>query len=385
MKVLLINDTSKWYHFGCAATSKALIEAIEKIGYIISSLPITETYKIKDAPVTKEGFFDQKQYHNFIKQNPDLIEMIKQHDIVIFNGEGTLHGLNQAPASLLYVAYIAKKEFGKHVEILNHSAYPEHSALLNDTQEAAIYKLVYNIIDFASIREPISFNTMKTLGVHTSESFDCLPLYIRDHYKKTNIKYNDVLLVAGSATWLQLNIPSDLKGNIEDFRQSLSNFNIYLNQMTELGFKIKFLYGAAAYPAKDDREFIEYMNNKLHVNWEVYEATSIMDWLKEIEEATILVSGRFHHTIAAASLGTYFIALNSNTPKIEGLLQILGSDQIIQYDDNKLSERLLTLTYNKLLSSEIGTSFRGNDYMDLLCTKAEKNFDGLKNYKNNKN
>ena len=37
-----------------------------------------------------------------------------------------------------------------------------------------------------------------------------------------------------------------------------------------------------------------------------------------------LVSGRFHYSIAAAWLGTPFIALDSNTPKMDGLMQTLG-------------------------------------------------------------
>lgn len=381
MKVLLINDTTKWYHFGCTATSIALIESIKKLGHSVTSLPITETYKIKSAPLTKEGFLDKNQFQEFVKHNPDLINIIKQCDSIVFNGEGTLHGINPAPVSLLYLAYIAKMYFGKHVEILNHSAYPQHDTSLGDTQESSIYKLVYETIDFAAIREPISFNTMKALGVKTGECFDCMPLYIRDHYIKSEIKLPNQLLIAGSATWLQLNIPSDQKGNIEDFTEGLSGFNLYLQEMSARGYGIKFLYGADSNPAKDDREFIEYMKINFQNSLEVYEASSLDDWLKTIEESTLLVSGRFHHTIAAASLGTHFIALNSNTPKIEGLMQILGLEKVIRYNDKEIYSRLLQLTESKLLASSQSTNLdplKGPSHLEALCVKAEKNFDGLK-------
>ena len=38
----------------------------------------------------------------------------------------------------------------------------------------------------------------------------------------------------------------------------------------------------------------------------------------------MLLSGRFHHSIAAAWMGTPLVSLPSNTRKIDGLLQRLG-------------------------------------------------------------
>jgi len=372
MEILLLNDTTNWYHFGCTATSIALIEGIKKLGHVVTSLPITEIYQIKSTPSTKAGFLDKNEYQVFAKNNPDLIQLIVQHDAIIINGEGTLHGITSAPRSLLYLAYIAKTEFAKHVEILNHSAYPQHDTSLANTEEAAIYKLVYDIIDFAAIREPVSFRVMKNLSIKIEESFDCMPLYIRNHYVKTNAKQTNKLLIAGSATWLELNIASNLRGNIEDFTQGLSGFNQYVQEMSSRGFKIKFLYGADSFPAKDDKEFIEYMQNNFQANFEVYQASTLDDWLRCIEEATILLSGRFHHTIAAACLGTHFIALNSNTPKMEGLMQALALKAPISYNDPAICDKLLQLT-NKKLFLETNIPF----YLDILCSKAVRNFDHL--------
>ncbi len=328
--------------------------------------------------MTKEGFLDNMNSQIFIKHNSSLINLIKQHDAIIFNGEGTLHGLNQAPVSLLYVAYIAKKIFNKHVEILNHSAYPQHNTLIGNTQEAAIYKLVYDNIDFASIREPVSFNTMKKLNIKAVESFDCMPLYIRDNYIKSNIKHSKELLIAGSATWLQLNIPSNQKGNIEDFTQGLLGFNKYLRKMSSKGFKIKFLSGAKGYPSKDDKEFIEYMQKQFQINWEVYEAASLNDWLRTIEESTMLVSGRFHHTIAAASLRTPFLMLNSNTPKMKGLAKVLSYGKIIKYDDHEIYDKLMKQTDKELSSSKKETYFQDSSLLNKLCAKSEVNFECLR-------
>jgi len=45
MKILLLNDTTNWYHFGCTATSTALIEKMKALGHKVTTLSITETYK----------------------------------------------------------------------------------------------------------------------------------------------------------------------------------------------------------------------------------------------------------------------------------------------------------------------------------------------------
>ena len=119
MKALLINDTSKWYHFGCAGTSTALKEEIIKLGYELTALPISETYKISSVHFDYGGFLETKNYEKFVYYNQDLDKLLKEHDIIIINGEGTLHGNRQAPIGLLYVAYIAKKILNKHVEILD--------------------------------------------------------------------------------------------------------------------------------------------------------------------------------------------------------------------------------------------------------------------------
>lgn len=379
MKILLFNDTTNWYHFGCTATSTALIEKIKTLGHTVTTLAITETYKIQSSPNTKKGFLSKTILQQFEHDNPRLIQLVKQHDVIVINGEGTLHGLNPAAASLLYVAYIAKTEYVKHVEILNHSAYPQHDETIEKTSAAAaVYKLVYETIDYAAIREPVSLATMKKLGVNAVACFDCLPIYINDHYQVGKVlKDPQLILIAGSASWLQLNIPSSERGHIQCFAPGLSEFNRYLENLAKQNYRIKFLYGANGLPAKDDREFLEYMSKAFGSMIEVYEAHSIDDWLHVIESAAMLVSGRFHHTLAAASLGVPYIALNSNTPKMSGLMQVIEPSQaIINYNDEYLFAQLSSLTKKKLAKNS--NNSQTNTQLMHLYQKAEKNVDALK-------
>ena len=370
-KVLLINDTTYWYHFGCTATSKALKLAIEATGATLQAISITETYKIVGAPTTKDGFLNKDNFQSFVDANRDLMEAIRDNDILVINGEGTLHGLRQAPLSLLYIAFAAKKFLGKNVEIINHSVYPQDDLKLDKPEITEIYELVYNHIDYSAIREPESFNLMKRLGVPAVQSFDCMPFYIREKYKFHKTKDTRTLLVAGSAAWLHLNILSSERGNIDEFEDGLSGFIQYLHKMSEQGYRIEFLYGAAEHPAKDDREFMAFIEPRLSTSWTVIEAKSLDEWLGHIERANLLVSGRFHHTIAAACLGTNFIILNSNTPKVEGMAKVLGCGDVLNYRDPDIVEKLLVKT-EEAEKGVLKQCDLGN-----LCSMSANNFNGL--------
>jgi polysaccharide pyruvyl transferase WcaK-like protein len=372
MNILLLNDTSNWYHFGCTATSTALIEGFLKRGHKVNSLPISKTYEISSSPDTKRGFLDQKVYLNFINKNQELIKSIQCSDALVINGEGTLHGIKQGPLNLLYTAYIAKTKFKKHVEIVNHSVYPQNDTQIDlNKEEAIIYSLVYNILDFIAIREPLSLATMEKLSIKAVSSFDCMPVYISDHYIKHNNKSKDVLLISGSATWLQFNIATHENNAIKYFSEGLKQLNIYIDHMIERGFKVEFLIGANANGAEDDIKFIEYMEEVHSTKWQIYEATSLNDWLYSIEKAALLVSGRFHHTIAASCLGTPFISFASNTPKIDGLAQLLNYTDILHYNDNDIYDKLKQLT-DTALQTNIS-----QDFLNELCLLAKNNFDGL--------
>jgi polysaccharide pyruvyl transferase WcaK-like protein len=90
------------------------------------------------------------------------------------------------------------------------------------------------------------------------------------------------------------------------------------------GLRPIFLFGANANLAADDRDFARLLTRATGGAIELCHATSEAEWLSAIASAKLLVSGRFHYSIAAACLGTPFIALDSNTPKMDGLMQMLG-------------------------------------------------------------
>lgn len=380
-KVALFNDTSAWYHWGCTATSAALKEGLNNLGVEVQSFPINVTYALKEVPQFEE-FDDFAKFNQFCASNRETIEAIQKADAIVITGEGTIHDLRSGPKALLYLAHISKHHFGKHVEIINHSAYPKDDPSLSaqflqnfgiEKEKAegeikraqTVYKAIYDELDFIAIREPLSRDEMNKIDIAATLSFDCMPLYIRDHYHNPKQVLDKTLVVAGSVAYT------------ESGAEQLCR---YMELMAEKGFQIKVLIGAAAFPAQDDQSFVKYISTHTNAPWELIDASSLKEWLDTINNATLLVSGRFHHSIAAFCLNTPFIALNSNTPKVHSICALLEQSEPLLFSDPTLLEHLLARTERMLLNP-----IKINDAkMAEICTLAERNFDGLKLYQREK-
>ena len=371
--IVLFNDTSAWYHWGCTGTSTALKEGIENIGFEIQAIPINVTYALKEVPPFDE-FDDSQKFDRFCEANPDTVKAIQNAEAVVITGEGTIHDLRVGPKSLLYLAHISKKYFSKHVEIINHSAYPKDDPELSDcflrnfavekervdeelTLAQSIYKKIYSELDFVAIREPFSREAMRKINISSVLSFDCLPLFIRDHYHTKKRVNQKTAVIAGSVAFTG---------------EGATQICRYIEHLESAGFEIKILTGAAAFPANDDVAFVDYLKSHCQAKWEHVIASSMEEWLDAIHDAAFLVSGRFHHSIAAFCLNTPFIALNSNTHKVHAICDLLEQETPLHFSDPDLLGKLLSKT--KAVSKPVDNRAKIAE----ICELAVRNFEGLK-------
>lgn len=362
--VILLNDTLNWYHWGCTGTSKAIHHAIAGMGCDLMRIPISDVYKCKDAPKSIDDFDNEDFFYKFTRANKWIMRALQDSDIVVVNGEGSLHGLNPYVSVLLYLTYISKVRFMKNVQIINHSCYPSDNFQTYGTNssEWEIYQKVYREVDFIAIREPISYDLLQKAGIASVLSFDCLPLYIRENYKIRHEHSPDRIVLAGSVAWQN----ADMK--------TLGSYVRYLSQR---GYKVQLLTGANAFPSVDEQRFLKNLSNFCSDGWTEVNAKSIDEWLDTISAAAVLVSGRFHHTIAAAVMGTPFVLFESNTKKNTGIAKMLNAPEPLRYDAVDLHHLLF-----KTESAIKNRIFRSTAEQDLivnnLCELAQKNFSGLK-------
>lgn len=326
-QALLINDTSAWYHWGCTCTSLAIHEQLRRKWHSVESVPIARTHNLASLPQTIEQFDDEATFTLFRTVHRDIIDRIEDCDAVHVNGEGTLHDTGTAAVGLLYLAYIAKKRFGKAVHIMNHSCYPDDTSRVKEDPAYALYRKVYSEVDHVAVREPVSARLLAEMGIDATTSFDCLPLFLDQHYRRGEEERdkNKSIVIAGSVAWSKQVVPA---------------IGEFIKRAHVAGFRPKVLIGASAYPASDDFRFVQALHPSFGQYFSLINATSESQWLDTIANAFLLVSGRFHHSIAAAFLGTPFIVMESNTPKINGLMEMLELDTTASVSDPDLPATL---------------------------------------------
>lgn len=305
--VVLLNDTAYWYHWGCTGTSLALHENLHALGLAVDSVPIADINALAPLPTTAAELDDDALYQEFCARNSVLISRLQAVASVVINGEGSIHDLGQTARALLYLAHIAKCRLGKNTQIINHSAYPAANGAPTDAAED-FYRKVYAVLDFVAVREENSAAALARLGIETVEAFDCLPLFIARHAPSARANRERRVVIAGS---VQLSM-------------ELVNLLVQItDRVLQQGYTVEILVGANAFLAYDDVQLLGALHQQLRGRYTLIAATSEAEWLDTIAGASLLVSGRFHHSIAAACLGTPFLVTASNTLKIDGLLKRL--------------------------------------------------------------
>lgn len=343
----LINDTENTYHWGCYGTSHQIKKQLTQAGYTeILSLPVYTIPKLPNIPQRVEDFGDKTQ---FIERFRPIANAIMASDVVVVNGEGTIHDFNSGPRALLFLIYAAKHFFNKKVYLLNHSCYPNSG--LDHVMD--YYRAAYNACEFVAARESLSAHIIRvSLGVDCEQSFDSLPLSVRD---------------------IAENIPENIFSQPYVCLSGAVNYDFSRSQFVSEQIKERYpnhrqiyLVGAKAEAVRQhDLMVFEHLKQFLP-DLELFDAKSFEDWLSVIKHAEILISGRYHYSIAAMCFTTPMIYFSSNTPKIEAIAWDLGLPKAVNSEDD----------FKRMLDniSNIPWVCR----LEALCERAESNYSWLK-------
>lgn len=356
MRIAFLNDTSAWYHWGCTATSTAIREMLEARGHTVDAVPIQALHGIKTVPQNLTDFDNPEFFKSFFKHHLPVTKPILESDLVLINGEGSLHHVSKLPLLILYLAYAAKKYGRKHVQIVNHSCYPDGDKTEANSLGATLYRGVYRVLDYVAIREHRSLAVMQQLGVEATLSFDCLPLYLKYHPQPAAERTKTVV-VAGSVAWRA---------------QGITALAAYMRAMEKQGYAITVLTGAKSFPARDDALFVEALKKAASEGWTHLDAPSIEAWFTAIGSAALLLSGRFHYTIAACMLDTPAVILDSNTPKNAALAEMAHLPLPQGYAAENLEALLHERTETALGQAPISDATKQE-----WQARAEKNFSAL--------
>ena len=357
MKTIILNDTYNWYHWGCNATSKVISNELKKRGCDLTYIPINVTYSFLSPPQSINHFDDEVFFKNAVKDNTNLFEKIFNNELIIVNGEGTLHRLSRQVISLLYIAYVSKKFLRKNVQIINHSSYPiaskENSKLVE-----TIYKGVYNTMDFIAIREHISQQLLSNIGIKSTLSFDCLPyaaFQFEKNFEDSILSKRKYILLSGG-----VNLPRD---KIKELDKTLLELN-------EDGYETLFLTGAPNFPANDEKKFIEEIfKSNLRSKIEIIKCQTLFEWFDFIKHAKLIVSGRFHHSIASVCFNTPQVIFESNTPKNTALSETFGLINPVFYNDKNFNQKV-----NYRIKTELSKQISPDYKIESIYERIDNNF-----------
>ena len=105
-KALLINFTGSSYHWGCYGTSVEIYQSLLERNYYVEIIPVHVTHMVSPTVEKISDFDDAGFFTRFNQANASLVSSISESDVVVVNGEGTLHRLGKGALNLLYIMYI---------------------------------------------------------------------------------------------------------------------------------------------------------------------------------------------------------------------------------------------------------------------------------------
>jgi hypothetical protein len=319
-KYLLVMDTVNSYHHGCSANSMAVrLKLLERgsvfsVGYGQYALGPAVFPKNTDE-FESPGFADK-----WAAANEKLVSRIMACEHVVASVESLLGSFSQRSVNLCYLLYYAKTVLDRKVSVINHSVYPislESSRCgVVDGCYTDMLRLLYAHTDNCCLRESASYREFEVFMPSVAkQTFDCVPLYIAAMYPLYGITpvERGYILVAGGfflAEWY----PAFLCELMKDARLR--------------SLPVVFLYSDLPYANReanhDELDIYRCLKAEFGGRVSLRAVKSTDEWLRQIHFASLLVSGRYHHSIAAFMLDTPFMSFRTDSQKMTGMLDMIG-------------------------------------------------------------
>jgi len=347
MKIAYFINTFKSSNWGGQATSTGIKYLLSKeypdADFIPLDLPDLPFKKIKILRV----YYDNALLNALLEDNHHkIIKLLKKMNIsedffdkfthICFNGEGAVHYKSGHLIRFMGLLYLAKLK-GKIVSSVNQTI-----DLNNNKKLEKLISKTYNLCDFVSVREPLSFDLAKQIDIKNCklipDAVYGLPLIGDDEINKIVKKYSlpqKYITVTGS---------SILKRN----NDSLGKLNNLLEAIKATCKEIPIVFMANA---KTDLYLAKRLQKKFNLviiessRVDHYEAIAIFS------RSLFLAGGRQHPNIFAYIYKVPYLAFDGNTFKNRGVTKL--QNYPIKPISWSISFAELCNTINNVLSQKI--------------------------------
>jgi len=319
LKAVLLNDTSANNHYGCKLVIDEIYRQCLKVGIeIIHSVKLNEDW--------------QEKRH---------VDKIKQSQIVIVNGEGTMHDSKRKALKLASSSKYCL-ENGVTPFLIN-------SVYQNNSKEIADYTKMF---EYVFVRESESQKELLKEGIESKVVPDIifgLPGIMNQNNKRRGVIFTDSAInEVSNKLYHKSKITKTAKFiTMQKVPKKVNKKTIRL-KLKLLVVKVSvFILGQNAprnwynkineYNKKRERyRFNDQINN--------FYVSNLENFLKLIVKAELIVTGRFHMVCLAMLAKTPFVAFPSNTFKIEGMLNDAGLNHRL-YNLNKLNNSIYNYSH----------------------------------------
>lgn len=330
-KVVLLNDTSFENHHGC----NIVIENIKR------NLEKRDIKLLRTNPIGK-----------YWKKNKSFLNSLTQADAVIINAEGTIHDNSDYAYSLLEIVdYINKPCF--LINMTYHNNCNKFSKLVSKFTKVYVREtfskneLEKDNID-STVVPDMTFYTLKKDYSLVNEK----RIYITDSYdiKKSEELYK--IAEKNKITFLPIISPFLKYNSLNSFFKKskyifFNNYGSFIEKFKVLKYKYK--------------RFI-FVNNEDNL-------------LKNIKNSKFLISSRFHAICLSLHFQVPFVAISSNTFKMESLLNDIGLDKRRIIDIKELNDIERLKNKYSLFSSDEEKNI--NNYINVANQQIELMFNEI--------
>lgn len=357
---VLLNDTASYFSWGNWASLNGIKEALHKKDYTVIGIPTLELNWFASSLPTLQDFDNPRFLASCRYRDPTMFAALERADEVIINGEGMMNNAGEAAIKLLYLAYISKHFYGRKVSIINHSCYPEDKPSLSDPKKLAFYHKVYTKLDACVVRDPISYDLLKSIGVNVTLGLDASLLWLEEHLTSApEIEKTKKVIISGGPGY--------------DSRAA-ELFADLCKKLNRDGLEPVLLTGAEWHISQEEHALGKDLKELAEGAVTIITAKSMEEFMQILLSAKAVISG-FHQTcLIAYAAGTPVIPFTTGTNALTGtgLSKTIDFPQTIFYEDPNALKKLRDAMKNIPLNSNPSKLERASR-IEKLADLARKN------------
>jgi len=300
MKVVLLNDTSKKPHHGCWTVISTINKLVcQKNGKVVYSNRVGKNWQ----------------------KNKNFLYSLQSADLVIVNGEGTIHHSQQRGLDLVKIAKFAKERYSIKSVLINASFQDNSEEIVEYTRYFYSIYVRDSYSQFALAEHGIDSKIVPDLSFHvgynlSDKSADVSAVAVTDSvFRKTSEMLCKFSRQNGYRFMPIISYPKIHTSNPVATR--IKRYRYYCMRalyatLRRLGFPLR------------------YTSLKT-----LYYVDEYDDYIQVLSSAGFACIGRYHALCFALKTLTPFVALKSNSHKVEGLLNDVGGlqDRIVDVND----------------------------------------------------